>query len=76
MLNKLESQKGVTFYLDSHDICKDIDIDDDVTSLRFVSSGYNRYCNASYSLKKSISSFQILLNWSLTNMWPVLKSVI
>lgn len=57
MLNKLESQKGVTFYLDSHDICKDIDIDDDVTSLRFVSSGYNRYCNASYSLKKINKQF-------------------
>lgn len=57
MLNKLESQKGVTFYLDSHDICKDIDIDDDVTSLRFVSSGYNRYCNVSYSLKKINKQF-------------------
>lgn len=57
MLNKLESQKGVTFYLDSHDICKDIDIDDDVTSLRFVSSGYNRYCNVSYSLTKINKQF-------------------
>lgn len=57
MLNKLESQKGVTFYLDSRDICKDIDIDDDVTSLRFVSSGYNRYCNVSYSLKKINKQF-------------------
>lgn len=57
MLNKLESQKGVTFYLDSHGICKDIDIDDDVTSLRFVSSGYNRYCNVSYSLTKINKQF-------------------
>lgn len=57
MLNKLESQKGVTFYLDSHDICKDIDIDDDVISLRFVSSGYNRYCNVSYSLTKINKQF-------------------
>ena len=57
MLNKLESQKGVTFYLDSPDICKDIDIDDDVTSLRFVSSGYNRYCNVSYSLTKINKQF-------------------
>lgn len=57
MLNKLENQKGVTFYLDSHDICKDIDIDDDVTSLRFVSSGYNRYCNVSYSLTKINKQF-------------------
>lgn len=59
MLNKLESQKGVTFYLDSHNICKDIDIDDDVTSLRFVSSGYryNRYYNVSYSLTKINKQF-------------------
>ena len=30
MLNKLESQEGVTLHLDSRDVCEDIDIDDDV----------------------------------------------
>lgn len=45
MLNKLESQKGVTLYLDTRDVCKDIDIDDEVTSLKFVSNGYQKYCN-------------------------------
>lgn len=43
MLNKLEIQEGVTLHLDSRDICEDIDIDDDVTSLRFVNSGYKSY---------------------------------
>lgn len=57
MLKKLEIQEGVTLHLDSRDICEDIDIDDDVTSLRFVSSGYNRYCNVSYSLTKINKQF-------------------
>lgn len=57
MLNKLEIQEGVTLHLDSRDICEDIDIDDDVTSLRFVNSGYNSYDNIYYALRKVNKQF-------------------
>lgn len=86
MLNKLESQKGVTFYLDSRDICVDLDIDDEVTSLRFVSSGCQKYCNVYYDLKKVNKQFpnitelvidKYVSNIEISNMmFPNVKKVV
>ena len=86
MLNKLESQKGVTLYLDSRDVCKDIDIDDEVTSLRFVSSGYQKYCNIYYDLKNVNKQFpnvtelvidKYVSNIEISNMmFPNVKKVV
>lgn len=84
MLKKLEIQEGVTLHLDSRDICEDID--DDVTSLRFVSSGYGRYRNVSYSLKKINKQFpnitelvidKYVSNIEISNMmFPNVKKVV
>lgn len=86
MLNKLESQEGVTLHLDSCDVCEDIDIDDDVTSLRFVSSGYNNYCNIYYDLRKVNKQFpnitelvidKYVSNIEISNMmFPNVKKVV
>lgn len=86
MLNKLESQEGVTLHLDSRDICEDIDIDDDVTSLRFVSSGYNNYDNIYYDLRKVNKQFpnitelvidKYVSNIEISNMmFPNVKKVV
>lgn len=86
MLNKLESQKGVTLYLDSRDVCKDIDIDDEVTSLKFVSNGYQKYCNVYYDLKKVNKQFpnvtelvidKYVSNIEISNMmFPNVKKVV
>lgn len=86
MLNKLESQKGVTLYLDTRDVCKDIDIDDEVTSLKFVSNGYQKYCNVYYDLKKINKQFpnvtelvidKYVSNIEISNMmFPNVKKVV
>ena len=86
MLNKLESQEGVTLYLDSRDVCKDIDIDDEVTSLKFVSNGYQKYCNVYYDLKKINKQFpnvtelvidKYVSNIEISNMmFPNVKKVV
>ena len=86
MLNKLEIQEGVTLHLDSRDICEDIDIDDDVTSLRFVNSGYNSYDNIYYALRKVNKQFpnitelvidKYVSNIEISNMmFPNVKKVV